>query len=62
MNCAGGQTHQSAWKKGAFIVFSYGAPIHNNGLGTIKFHKCGVKINTEGSVSQFYKLELCLDL
>ena len=40
------------------IVFSNGAPIHNCGLWTFRFQKCGGKINAEGRVLGFTPLGL----
>ena len=34
-------------------MLSNGAPVHNHGPGTIKFHKHRKKINTEGRASVF---------
>ena len=46
-------------KKTTHIVFSNGAPTHNYVPGTFNFHECGGKIDTEGSVSQFFECVLC---
>ena len=41
--------------KSKCIVFSNGVPIQKHRPGTIKFRKCGEKINIDGRVSQNFR-------